>query len=831
MMGIKAKMNNTEMTSKISCLVLTIKRLMPSYLDGWVKWRKVAKEIDGTEDSEPIWSGLAQLETYADLFAISRNAVKLSEAGILYADNLLPEELSEVQLIANGVRQYASRLNPIWLPIEGISKIAQVGTKYVHAVYVNIDDNAIPSETPVEFFPDGGGPTHGKVVGQEPDGGVLYILFDRKISDVELPGRLRIDQGYLLSQLANQISNLPTLPPLIKPLFNNTKQVTLPIADCNSVNVAVALSNLPTPWSRLLWGPPGAGKTYALGYLITQLIHNEPDGNILIVAPSNRAVDVVVEELLNQINETDLKFLLNDRKLLRFGYPRKPRIIECPEILGPTDLDELNREVERLSKRISMAEQEGNSDANLAILRAQMLAAQENIKSAVSNHVKQCGVVATTVTLAYMPTSPINKTQWSTVVVDESTMVTPAMCTYLASLARTRLLFAGDPRQLGPVYDNGPMATPEDYEWMGRDIFDKSGVSSGQAEERHISVADARLARITSQRRCASEIWSKVERLYLEVDNNADETKLQKLIALPPCSGKSVIFLDTAGNGKCEIMHNSWQNQFNAELAMEVALTIASEASQNISIAIVSPYRAQVNLINKWIRQEQKAERSPYRDYAIDCGTVHQFQGSAADVVIFDMVDSVNRNNIGYLLRGDTGLRLINVAITRARAKFIILGDKEWCRGAFTRSQNSLLWDLVLGTEKGELLKVAPRKEIIAKSIGPLTESPIEQNLYEALLRYNELRQVVPQHVIYDDHGVPISRADFAFPEMKYALYCDGKQWHLNQNQWQRDWRQRNKLTELGWIFSVFTGSDIYRNPIGCANQVLQTYRSRRRVA
>ncbi|MCI0612176.1 DUF559 domain-containing protein, partial [bacterium] len=73
----------------------------------------------------------------------------------------------------------------------------------------------------------------------------------------------------------------------------------------------------------------------------------------------------------------------------------------------------------------------------------------------------------------------------------------------------------------------------------------------------------------------------------------------------------------------------------------------------------------------------------------------------------------------------------------------------------------------------------------------------------------------------------PVSRADFAFPEIKYAVYCDGKQWHLKEDRWQRDLRQRNKLTELGWIFLVFTGSEIYRNADECAAQVLKTYRKR----
>ena len=55
-------------------------------------------------------------------------------------------------------------------------------------------------------------------------------------------------------------------------------------------------------------------------------------------------------------------------------------------------------------------------------------------------------------------------------------------------------------------------------------------------------------------------------------------------------------------------------------------------------------------------------------------GTVHAFQGSEADVVIWDLVDTIH-NAIGKPYQGDTGNRLTNVAITRARGKLVLIGD------------------------------------------------------------------------------------------------------------------------------------------------------------
>jgi very-short-patch-repair endonuclease len=57
--------------------------------------------------------------------------------------------------------------------------------------------------------------------------------------------------------------------------------------------------------------------------------------------------------------------------------------------------------------------------------------------------------------------------------------------------------------------------------------------------------------------------------------------------------------------------------------------------------------------------------------------------------------------------------------------------------------------------------------------------------------------------------GRIVSRADFAFPAEKVAVFCDGARYHLQQDQWQRDLRQRRQLVRLGWRCLAFTGAEI----------------------
>ena len=142
---------------------------------------------------------------------------------------------------------------------------------------------------------------------------------------------------------------------------------------------------------------------------------------------------------------------------------------------------------------------------------------------------------------------------------------------------------------------------------------------------------------------------------------------------------------------------------------MQVAATIASKAPDNYRIAIICPYRAQVKMLRQWIRDEQKAENTLFGRAVVEAGTVHQSQGSEADAVVFDLVDGPGRHNLGLLLRGDAGTRLVNVAISRARGKLVVVADREWCRSSDISTHNRLLSQLVFG---GVAMKVVSPRDV-----------------------------------------------------------------------------------------------------------------------
>lgn len=824
----------TCLSKDVERLLRAVAQLGVTAKDGWVPWPRVARKLEGSAEFTPLVKALADLPEAQPLFSKTEKVVRLSPYGWTVHDELppLPPEPVTIQ-IANAVKEYASTLKPLTYRVASVGRGPHVGHWVVQPVAVEAEET-FATDTPVTFRSHAGWKTNGKVVGQEPDAATVYVAFQNEIFPDCLPGVLKVDRAYLLHSLATRLQGLKAMPQLASSLMNRSGQPTaVALGERDAVLVADRLADLPAPWARFLWGPPGAGKTYGIGRLLARLLQQSPAEQHLVVAPSNRAVDVAVLQFLKHCEGIPyLENLITARRLLRFGYPRKPEVMDRPELLGPVSLDKLTTAVRELSRRLRQAERTHEPEEELATIRAELLTVQEELRNAVHTHIRQSAVVFTTSTLAYLgsESNPVGDMGWSSVLVDEVTMVPPAQCVFLGSLARSRFLLGGDPRQLGPIFES-QSASSHTIEWMGRDVFEKSQISEGNGEARKIHLFDTRLSRIDAQRRCCKGIWRRVEALYPRISSSVDEQALKWLSDLPPASGQPVVLLDTSalaahGTARCERAHESWRNIVSAEIAMEVACAIVGEAGRDLSVAIIAPYRAQVRLLRKWLRQEARSENPAYRN--IEAGTVHQFQGSDADVVVFDVVDGEGRTSLGTLLRDDTGLRLVTVAITRARGKAVIIADASWLRRAAHRGQNPLLWDLVLCEGPVAQVQVAPPTLSDERDA---CESPIEAILLAAMRKQPVLVSVVTQFQIRDGRGALVSRADFAFPELKYAVYCDGAEWHLQHDRWQKDLRQRNRLAELGWMFTVFTGAEVKRDPTACAEQVARTYERRREGA
>lgn len=107
---------------------------------------------------------------------------------------------------------------------------------------------------------------------------------------------------------------------------------------------------------------------------------------------------------------------------------------------------------------------------------------------------------------------------------------------------------------------------------------------------------------------------------------------------------------------------------------------VSAEKNGTDTIGIITPYAAQTRLIRAMIR-----DYYGFDSQAVSCATVHQFQGSESDVLIFDAVESYPTNKVGFLMGKvpNEVVRLINVAITRAKGKLITVANAKFWDNTF----------------------------------------------------------------------------------------------------------------------------------------------------
>lgn len=785
----------------------------------WVSWQKVASnELVSLDDADHC-SSIASLPNYRHYFVQDRNQrnVKLSEDGVEYVSDLPEASFSDPlapQSVAHAIRHYASKLHALHIRVESIANVAVVKSKIVQAIRLETSDEGhFPSGTRVTYKPHSvGSPwTEGTVVGHDAQASLLFIAFATEVPDEHLPGNLMIDTKFLLKKLADQVAQLPATPAHAKRLFGKAELgQSIPVPNAEAIKDVLA--NLARPWTHILWGPPGAGKTFAIARFVAATLATFADSKFLLVAPSNLAVDVLVEELLDALAVYKLDRFVNERRILRYGYSVKESILNHRELLGPEGADVMSAKIKSLAESLRQAERSQKPEVELAQRRAEVLAAQEELTALVRDHAAYASVVATTNTSSYLPNSPIKDIEADFVLVDEASMTPPAHCYLLASKARAGLLLAGDPRQLGPVIEHEDAPSDALRLWMGKDVFDAASVCLGQGENRALNLKAACLLRIEEQRRCSAPIWSLVENLYPRVKSSVQQKAMRQIDALVEIP---VLLLNTAGtdSAPCSSIGSSWQNKASAELALEVATAIVGSRVDE-TVAIICPYRAQARLIGRRLRHEQAFSKHALR---IAVGTVHQFQGSAADTVIFDAVDGPPRSQPGRLLEGDMGLRLVNVAITRARRQLIVIADQEWHRRKCKSAENSLLWNLITNRPEDQVWHVTPLDERAPRT---KYESTYEARLGEAFAADNQFECMTAQYRICREDATLISRADFAAPDLKYAVYVDGPAYHLTPGAWRRDRRLRSELKEAGWAVSVFSTFDVTENIQRCLDEV-----------
>jgi hypothetical protein len=335
-------------------------------------------------------------------------------------------------------------------------------------------------------------------------------------------------------------------------------------------------------------------------------------------------------------------------------------------------------------------------------------------------------VVATTLTRAYKRES-VRKRRFDTVVLDEASMAPIPALWVAASLADTNVVLVGDFRQLPPIkHADDELAE----KWLGRDVFEASGVKRAfEAGE-----PPAHFVQLQEQFRMHPAISAIPNRfLYGGTLRNGagveDHRVLDGWYERDWGYDSPVLLVDTGSLNAWVTSVNhagrtSRLNFLSATACVDIAEMLLLEERSEITsghprILIAAPYRPQAKLINLLIR-EHKLELE------VRAGTTHTFQGSEAPVMIFDLVNDEPHWKVAMFMasQSENFKRLLNVAVTRAQRRLIIVGDFDYIskqgRKAFIRELLDFLLERYPVVEAAQLIPAglsarAARMQIQAK--------------------------------------------------------------------------------------------------------------------
>ncbi|MEI7844277.1 MAG: AAA domain-containing protein [Chloroflexota bacterium] len=436
-----------------------------------------------------------------------------------------------------------------------------------------------------------------------------------------------------------------------QPAFNLESSQAMLDANLNESQTQAVRFALSAADVAIIHGPPGTGKTTTVVELIRQIVLN--GGRVLVLAPSNVAVDNLLEKLLAK-----------GEKALRLGHPARvlPELRQHtldllvenhPEMKVVQRLMRESRSLREQAFKYTRARPEPGARKSL---RDEAKRAQADARKIEDRIVERLLTAAPIVcaTLTGLDRDLIWKQHFDWCIVDEASQSTEA-ASWAPLQYADRLVLAGDHFQLPPtVISSEAVAKGFDVSLM----------------ERLMQLYGSRISRrLSIQYRMHHEIMDFSSKEFYEMSLSAHPSvEFHLLRDLPKIQSIGLVntavhFIDTAGASYDEASDPNGDSRFNlseAQLANQKVIELLACGLEESDIAVISPYSAQVRLLRERILQT---------DVEID--SVDGFQGREKEVVIVSLVRSNPENEIGFL----KDVRRMNVAMTRARRKLIVIGD------------------------------------------------------------------------------------------------------------------------------------------------------------
>ena len=435
-------------------------------------------------------------------------------------------------------------------------------------------------------------------------------------------------------------------------------------------------------WAKdvaIVHGPPGTGKTTTLVEAINETLMRE--SQVLVCAQSNMAVDWISEKLVDRgINVLRIgnPTRVND-KMLGFTYERRfESHADYPQLWA------IRKAIRELRKNRKKGSENYHQKMDRLKSRAAEIELRINAELFGEARVIACTLVGSAHHL-------LEGMKFGTLFIDEAAQALEAAC-WIPMKRASRVILAGDHCQLPPTVKSIAALRAG----LGKTLMER--IAENKPEVVTLLKIQYRMndeiMRFSSDWFYGGKVESAPQIKYRSVldydhpitwiDTSNEENQITIEGEDAPEDSASASSADSAANQNSDL---NFKEQFVGESfgrinKAEAELTLLTLAEyftkigkqrvleERIDVGIISPYRAQVQYLKKLIKKYEFFK--PYRRL-ISVNTVDGFQGQERDVILISLVRSNDEGQIGFL----KDLRRMNVAMTRARMKLIILGNKN----------------------------------------------------------------------------------------------------------------------------------------------------------
>ena len=536
----------------------------------------------------------------------------------------------------------------------------------------------------------------------------IVVVFDEEIEEETLP------KNICLVQLVNQITydrikngleklkqmefnekslNLVNvLFEVFEPTFNESierknyiKNLTFFNTELNESQKDAVRFALEVNEIGLIHGPPGTGKTTTIVEVILQLV--KLGNKILVVAPSNIAVDNIGEKLIyykSILSGKDSKYNL-DFDLCRIGHPARllPSVISnCLDTKVENSdntqfVKKVKREMDKIKRELQKVDYK-EKEKKFA-LKQELKDKKEDIKGSYKNTVfdiyRKANIILSTCVSSgenYLNMAISKENPFDYIVIDECAQGTECLC-WVPILQGKKAILAGDHLQLPPTIKSKNAEYVLSYT-----LFDRMISTYGDKVTRLLNTQyrmNEKIMKFSSEELYEDKLIADksvknhtLKDLISERYKN-DKNILEEINSLDDFGifDKPLILLNTSGLEFFETKDPETLSSFNigeTDLCKRMVDYLKDKLkAENKDIGIITPYSAQVANLSHKITQDE------YR--GLEISTVDGFQGREKEIIILSLVRSNQKHQVGFL----SDKRRLNVAITRPRRMLVVIGD------------------------------------------------------------------------------------------------------------------------------------------------------------